>query len=334
MENIPLISIIIPVYNVEQYLSDCITSVLSQEYANFECILVDDGSTDGSSALCDEFACQDTRIQVIHKENGGLSDARNAGLRRAGGMYVMFMDSDDFWNGKYVLSNLVSLFNEKTNCDFIQFNCFYYYNKRLKYKAWPQYPVSINKYGNKSRKIIELISRGQFPMSACLKIIKREFLAKNNIHFIRGIISEDIPWFLEMIYKSNDFLFVNDYCYIYRKQVNNSISSSFSGKKYRDLYNIIVSETEKIQSGFDDNELKNALLSFMAYEYCILMGMTYFFPPARRKEEIVKLKNYVWLFKYRLHPKVGMVKNVLKLARFRITAYLLFLKLKLNGCHK
>jgi glycosyltransferase involved in cell wall biosynthesis len=331
MKNIPLVSIIIPVYNVERYLPDCITSVLSQEYTNFECILVDDGSTDRSSALCDEFACQDRRIQVVHKENGGLSDARNAGLHRARGMYVMFMDSDDFWIGKYVLSGLVPLFNGKTNYDFIQFNCFYYYGKRQKYKEWPQYPDSINGHKSKNKKIIDLISGGQFPMSACLKIIKKEFLTKNNIRFIRGIISEDIPWFLEMLYKSNDFLFVNDHYYIYRKQVNNSISSSFGEKRYEDLYNIIVSETKKIQKGCDDKELQNSLLSFMAYEYCILMGMIYFLHPAKRKEETSKLKNYVWLFKYKLHPKVNMVKNVLKVAGFRVTSYLLFLKLKLNS---
>jgi glycosyltransferase involved in cell wall biosynthesis len=331
MKNIPLVSIIIPVYNTERYLSDCITSVLSQEYTNFECILIDDGSTDRSPALCEEFARQDRRIQVVHKENGGLSDARNTGLHRARGVYVMFMDSDDFWGDKCVLSGLVSLFNGKTSYDFIQFNCFYYYGKRQKYKAWPQYPDSMNGRVDKNNKVIKLISRGQFPMSACLKIIKREFLMKNNIRFIRGIISEDIPWFLEMIYKSNNFLFVNDYYYIYRKQVNNSISSSFSEKRYGDLYNIIGSETEKIKTRCDDNELQNALLSFMAYEYCILMGMIHFLHPAKRKKEICKLKKYTWLFKYRLHPKVNLVKKVLKIAGFRVTSYLLFRKLKLNS---
>jgi hypothetical protein len=249
----------------------------------------------------------------------------------ARGIYVVFMDSDDFWSGRYVLSGLVSLFNDNPNCDFIQFNCFYYYGKRQKYKAWSQYPDSIAGSGDKNRKIIELISRGQFPMSACMKIIKREFLTENNIYFIRGIISEDIPWFLELLYKSNNFIFVNNYYYAYRKQVNNSISSSFSEKKFRDLYNIIVSETEKIQNRHDDSELQNALLSFMAYEYCILMGMVYFFQPPKRREEMNKIKKYIWLFEYRLHPKVNMARNILKLAGFRVTSYLLFLKLKLNS---
>ena len=91
-----MVSIIIPVYNVKPYLKRCVESVLNQSYTDFETILVDDGSTDGSSAICDEYLERDTRIRVIHKENGGLSDARNAGINAAVGEYILFVDSDDF----------------------------------------------------------------------------------------------------------------------------------------------------------------------------------------------------------------------------------------------
>lgn len=91
-----MVSIIIPVYNVKPYLKRCVESVLNQSYTDFETILVDDGSTDGSSAICDEYLERDTRIRVIHKENGGLSDARNAGINAAVGEYIIFVDSDDF----------------------------------------------------------------------------------------------------------------------------------------------------------------------------------------------------------------------------------------------
>lgn len=91
-----LISIIIPVYNVEKYLDRCMQSVLCQTYRNLQIILVDDGSADSSSKMCDAYAAQDSRIQVIHKQNGGLSDARNAGLRFAEGAYIGYVDSDDW----------------------------------------------------------------------------------------------------------------------------------------------------------------------------------------------------------------------------------------------
>lgn len=112
-----LISIIIPVYNVEQYIERCIDSVLLQTYKNLEIILIDDGSTDKSSKICDEYAKKDSRIKVIHKENGGVSSARNAGLDVATGEYIGFVDSDD-----YIDSNMYEcLINSITNnkCDIV-----------------------------------------------------------------------------------------------------------------------------------------------------------------------------------------------------------------------
>ena len=92
----PLISIIVPVYNVEQYIQRCLNSIINQTYKNLEIILVDDGSPDQCPQICDDYAAKDSRIMVIHKKNGGLSDARNAGLLTSAGEYVAFIDSDDF----------------------------------------------------------------------------------------------------------------------------------------------------------------------------------------------------------------------------------------------
>lgn len=98
----PLVSIIIPIYKVEPYLRRCLDSIVNQTYTNLEIILVDDGSPDGSPQICDEYAAKDNRILVIHKENGGLSDARNAGLDICKGEYISFVDSDDWVDKKYI----------------------------------------------------------------------------------------------------------------------------------------------------------------------------------------------------------------------------------------
>ena len=103
----PLVSIIIPVFNTEKYLRHCIDSVLSQTYKDFELLLIDDGSTDSSGSFCDEYAAQDARVRVFHKENGGVSDTRNYGLDLAQGKYLMFLDADDFWLQDDVLEVLV-----------------------------------------------------------------------------------------------------------------------------------------------------------------------------------------------------------------------------------
>lgn len=115
----PLVSIIIPVYNVAKYLSHCLNSVLSQNFKDFEILLVNDGSTDTSDKICNEYAEKDNRIRVFHKENGGLSSARNYGLKKSNGKYVIFLDSDDFWSNDDIL---LSFFHkaEDNNLDVVR----------------------------------------------------------------------------------------------------------------------------------------------------------------------------------------------------------------------
>ena len=108
----PLFSIIVPIYNVERYLEQCIESVLAQDYQNYELILVDDGSPDNSIDICTKYAKQYSNIVFIHKINGGLSDARNAGIKLARGEYLMFLDSDDYWEGTSILSDLSKISEE------------------------------------------------------------------------------------------------------------------------------------------------------------------------------------------------------------------------------
>lgn len=107
-----MISIIIPVYNVKLYLDNCIQSVIQQSYTDFECILVDDGSTDGSSEICDQWAEKDNRIIIVHQPNGGVSSARNKGLEQAKGEYICFIDSDDWVDVDY-LSAMINNLKEK-----------------------------------------------------------------------------------------------------------------------------------------------------------------------------------------------------------------------------
>ena len=105
---LPIISVVVPVYNVEKYLEKCLNSILEQTYKNFEVILVDDGSSDCCFNICEQYAKKDTRIKAFHKKNGGLADARNYGIKRAIGNYITFIDSDDFVKKEY-LEFLLSL---------------------------------------------------------------------------------------------------------------------------------------------------------------------------------------------------------------------------------
>lgn len=115
----PLISVIVPIYNSEKYLSYCIESILSQTFKEFEILLINDGSTDGSDKICDEYAQWDNRIKAIHKSNTGVSDARNCALDMATGKYIIFMDADDCWTIKTALEQLFNI-AERNNLDIIR----------------------------------------------------------------------------------------------------------------------------------------------------------------------------------------------------------------------
>ena len=126
----PLVSVIVPIYKVEPYLRRCLDSIVKQTYTNLEIILVDDGSPDGCPQICDEYAARDKRIVVIHKDNGGLSDARNAGLDICKGEYISFIDSDDWVANIYIeamlkatITNNAEIFNEGYSCCHASTSC-------------------------------------------------------------------------------------------------------------------------------------------------------------------------------------------------------------------
>lgn len=317
------ISFIVPVYNVENYLEQCVESILSQSYKNFELILVDDGSTDKSSELCDNLKSKDKRIRVIHKKNGGLSDARNTGLNCAQGEYVIFLDSDDFWLSKDGLQQLIFKLNGTVIYDFICFNCSYYYPSRDKFKKWPSFDGKIVCGVNKEESIVALIRSGVFPMSACLKVIKRDFLLNNNLFFQKGVLAEDILWFIELLEKAQSIAFVNMYIYAYRREVCNSITSVFSEKKYNDLFLVLEKGVERIKTYQWNERTRIALLSFMAYEYCILLAFIYNFSIEARRDREESLYKYDWLLKYDLNPKVKKVALCMRILGRRITLSLL-----------
>ena len=155
-------SFILPIYKVEDYLQECVNSLINQTYKNIEIILVDDGSPDGCPAICDQLATEDNRIKALHKPNGGLSDARNAGLTVASGDYIVFVDSDDIWVGNDSLYKLVSHIEQYPDCQFYGFNCQYYYPSTHSYRKWVQYSKDLTSPVNGSYAMTALVMSGTF----------------------------------------------------------------------------------------------------------------------------------------------------------------------------
>ncbi len=289
----PKISVIIPVYRVEKYLSECVRSVISQTYKNLEIILVDDGSDDSSPQLCDGLACSDSRIRVIHKPNGGLSSARNAGLGIATGDYVLFLDSDDFWDNPNAVSRLVERVH-KTDADVLSFSYIKFFEdtneKEPYFNAVDDMPVQMK---NCAERFDLLTGRGLYIASACNKLIKRSLIS-NDLFFREGVFSEDIEWCLKLLARSEspDFVCENFYCYRQRK---NSIRHTIDEKKCNDLcdnllrcFNICANTP---------SELREYLYRYLAYQYgtfYLVQAQTDFDPT----ECIKRLIPYAWILKY------------------------------------
>lgn len=317
------VSFILPIYNVEKYLSECVESILVQTYRDFEILLVDDGSPDNCPALCDEWAKKDSRIKALHKSNGGLSDARNYGLEHAQGDYVVFVDSDDFWVNKDCLENLMNVVDVHPECDFIGFNCSYYYYDTKTFKKWVAYDESLSKPTDKDTVLCSLVASGTFPMSACLKIIKRKSLSEINLHFIKGLLSEDIPWFIDLLEGAKKCMFINDYIYAYRQGVVGSISNSFSVRNFNSILRIIDNELQKLEGRTFNEKTKDYIKSFLAYELCICLGGLGQLEKSVRNEYYEKLKPYKWLLKFCQNPKVKKVSILNSLVGFRLTRFFL-----------
>lgn len=315
------VSFIIPIYKVEAYLNQCVDSILAQTYRDIEVIMVDDGSPDRCPEMCDTYAGQDSRVRVVHKVNGGLSDARNTGLKAATSDYVIFVDGDDFWTDEGQLAKLMNLVEENPTCDFIGFNCSYYYPDSNTYKPWPAYSEAISKPASGNDILQTLVKSGTVPMSACMKIIKRTFLLDNALFFEVGILAEDIPWFVNVLEKCSKCMFINQYIYAYRQNVEGSITHSGGERSFNNLLAILKSELTKIESRQFCEEAKNALYSFLAYEYCILLSMLDGLQDAKTRRE--ELYSYKWLLCYTDNPKVKKAGMVYRFFGIRVAEWVL-----------
>lgn len=312
------ISFIIPVYNVEKYLRQCVESILCQTYKEIEVILVDDGSSDKSPDLCDNLAKEDGRIIVCHKSNGGLSDARNTGLKQATGDYVLFIDGDDFWIRNDSLQKLVTIASEHKELDFIGFNCNYYYPDSNKMTGWVPYADELAYPTDKNKVTVALVKSGTFPMSACLKLIKRNFLIYNQLYFKKGQIAEDIPWFINVLDATNKCCFINEYIYAYRQNVAGSITKVSGRRSFDSLFDIFKTELAKIEQRTFSNVAKSAIKSFLAYEYCILL--TYSGIDKQTREE---LHSYKRILKYDMNPKVKKASQWYNIGGIKVTTWIL-----------
>jgi len=254
-----LVSIVVPIYNVEIFLDKCVNSLINQTYKNIEIILVDDESPDNCGKLCDEFAKKDKRIIVIHKKNGGLSDARNAGLEKSSGEYICFVDSDDFVSEFYVEKLLNGAINN--NADICACN-FEYID--LNNKTWIRKEKE-NKVYSRKEAIKDIFTTNQnTEVMAWNKIYKTILFTKNNIRFPFGKIHEDNFTTYKLYDKANKIALINDKLYYYLQR-DNSIMATFNEKRFDILLALDeIKEYFKNENEFESEIQCNELLIYLS----------------------------------------------------------------------
>lgn len=297
------VSVIVPIYNVEEYLRRCVDSILNQTYQNMEIILVDDGSTDGSAIICDNYEKKDDRIVVIHKKNGGLSDARNEGIKKSTGEYIAFVDSDDYINEKYVemlLNAAIENDAEIAFCGFERVNDV----KTIKSTLG----IDVVMSGIEIQKFLysKKINTELFNIS-WNKIYKRNLFSE--IWFPYGRLNEDYATTYRLFYQTNRIVGINSvlyYYYIREGSITNDIK-----KKEKSYYDMILTEKERI-AFYNERQIDDAyIIAKKRYFYRIMdyiseeNFLTYYYD--LKNEMMIIFNECISNKKYNLKEKIGMI---------------------------
>lgn len=277
MKNTPVVSVIVPIYNVEKYLKRCVDSILAQTFTDYELILVDDGSPDGCGAICDEYQRQDNRIQVIHKENGGLSSARNAGLDVAQGKYIWFCDSDDYVDCK-LIEIMVSQVESGIDMPVFQL-CKEDEENGIYYRSSLTCGEFSLEGKNRREFIINELLAGNITWMACNRFYRRDVIENNGMRFVdnRVIFAEDLYFTLCYCGHIKNCKVIEDHPYYYWQRSDSIMGKqTFQGNLER--FSKLAEAVYQHWAQFDEcNEL---IQVFPLIYYCII------YP------EVVRIKTY------------------------------------------
>lgn len=321
-------SIIIPAYNVEDYLLDCVDSVIKQSFRDYEIILVNDGSTDSTLEICQELSKKNKSINLITKKNGGLSSARNAGIEIAKGDYLLFLDGDDFWGNYQFLNDLNRIIENQKDIDLIIFPWSYYFSTN----NFTKYPFKLDKInfsGSFKSDYMELINQGIWYPSACNKCIRNQNI-NDNLLFPLNITGEDVIWCFNLSKYVKSYTIYNNPIYMYRQNRIGSISYKVTRKNIQDLFFSI----EKIINDVNfDNKVET--YTYLSYSYLEFIPYIKDFVD---ETDIMKLfKKYKWLIKYAKNTKNNKKKIVyfiLKYTGLRNAVFILNVLVKLYKSRK
>ena len=321
-------SIIVPVYNVEKYLPECVESLLNQQNVEYEILFVDDGSTDNSGELCDSYAKEYEKIRVVHKQNGGLSEARNTGVKLAKNEYIIFVDSDDYI-GKDSLWNIQNVILLNNRPDLIFLECMKVFDKTQKKVPLNDGVTKVVdiKRGDALREYIAHLPK--FPASACSKAICRDFFGDNNLYFKKGILCEDLEWAVRLFLATRTAAYCSTPHYYYRQNRVGSISNSPNLKMAMDVLEIVeqLRQLENTQSNSSNGYMIRSIMEYLFRFLCI---HTLRVPKEKRRVYIRRVKQCDYVIGTRKDTASRMCAIAYKFFGVKKTGQLLQLYLRIR----
>ena len=296
-----LFSVVVPIFNVEPYLRDCLDSVLNQSFADWEAVCVDDGSTDGSAAILEEYAVKDNRLRIITQPNEGLSAARNLGMKEAKGDYILFLDSDD-WLETNALETLAQNLNDE---DMLCFSGRRYFEETGNYHAADQLEEKTYSTGMAYYNENALQRRDFAFVCVVLRLYRRRFLLENSLRFKEGIYHEDNLFTPTACYFAKKVKVINECLYDYRVRAN-SIMTKTNVKRLRDMLGVAneLAAFFILKTGFD----KTVVYRTITHHYQVVFVNA----PKEERKELKRLcdwKSYKTVSRTKLRHRVNYLKN-------------------------
>lgn len=259
----PIISVIVPIYNAENYLHECVDSILAQTIHDIEVILVDDGSTDGSPAICDVYAQKDSRVYVIHKPNGRAASARNAGLRIAKGEYIAFVDADD-WIEPEMYERMIGTSVDVCLCDYARFDhrgAEFFSQPNIRYGYYDQVQIKQEVYPH-------LVMDGlEYPVtiSNCVMLMRHEIIRANKLSYRSDIlVDEDATFGSEVLFHAKSFFYMKGEIFYHYRKTEGSASRTYKAWWW-DSYLKINEELETFFGQCKDFNFSQQIKSNMFY---------------------------------------------------------------------
>lgn len=299
------VSIIVPVYNIIEYLDECLNSLINQTCNEIEIILVDDGSTDGSGELCDNYTNKYGNIKTIHQENGGLSKARNTGINNALGEYILFVDSDDYIN-KDTCRFLYDV-AEKYNCEIVTYNEIKVKNG-IEEKGFTR-PVKEYEVYDGTTLLVESIKGHSVSMCAPFALYRKSFITEHGIYFKEGILHEDELWTPQIYLKAKRAIYVNKHFYYHRYREDSITHIKNKERNSKDLINTCYILYD-IYSNIEENQRKylyNYLC--MLYLWAVFIGKNYYADKKFALKTASSKKNRLKAILYFISPHVYIMIN-------------------------